>query len=74
MNKVSLKINFAFGPYSAGQIITVFADSDGVLMDRYWRNRLTDSVIDNCISLVEKTKSGTSKTKVPKDELKNSEV
>lgn len=74
VNKVSLKINFAFGPYSVGQIITAFVDDDGVLIDRYWRDRLADSAIDNCISLVEKTKPGTSKSKVPKNDLKDSEV
>ena len=26
---------------------------DGVIKDKYWRNRLEDSKIDNCVSIVD---------------------
>jgi hypothetical protein len=28
------------------------ADIDGVPSDRFWRNRLKDSAIDNCVEIV----------------------
>ena len=30
------------------------ADIDGVPTDRFWRNRLKDSAIDNCVEIINK--------------------
>lgn len=35
-----------------GQSVSIQTDSNGTPLDRYWRNRLRDSVIDNCVEIV----------------------
>lgn len=32
-------------------------DKNGVPVDRYWRNRLKDSALDKCVSVVKATKT-----------------
>ncbi len=53
-NKISLKINKPFSGKKAGDIIEISTDKIGVPLDAYWRNRLKDSEIDNCIEILVK--------------------
>lgn len=48
---MKLEINHDWGPYKKGQIINT-PDVDGVSTDIYWRRRLADAEIDNCVSIV----------------------
>lgn len=38
------------------QIIKIECAPDGVPLDRFWRNRFTDSKIDNCLEIVKEDK------------------
>jgi hypothetical protein len=38
--------------------IIEIADIDGVPLDKFWRNRLKDSVIDNCVEIVSTQQKG----------------
>lgn len=48
------RINFDFGPFKKGQKVNVEIQN-GQTVDRFWRDRLKDSEIDNCISLLDAT-------------------
>lgn len=52
---MKIKLNKDILNHKAGKIIRI-PDKDGIPTERYWRNRLRDSKIDNCIEIVEKTK------------------
>ena len=43
--KIKLKINKDLRGFKAGAIVTV-------PLDRYWRSRLEDAKIDNCVEIV----------------------
>jgi hypothetical protein len=49
---MKIKINKNIRSYKAGQEIEIKTDKDNVPLDRYWRNRLRDSKIDNCIEII----------------------
>ena len=46
---IDLKINNVIG-YSGKQAIAV--DKHGVPLDKFWRDRLKDAVIDNCVEVI----------------------
>ena len=54
IKKISLKINKPFFGKKIGDIIEISADKSGIPLDAYWRNRLKDSAIDNCIEIITK--------------------
>jgi hypothetical protein len=60
--KLRLKINLPVGGHNAGDIIEVDADEKGTPLEQFWRRRLTDAAIDNCVEIViaktEPTKKG----------------
>lgn len=33
-------------------VVTIAVDSDGVPLSKFWRNRLKDSEIDNCVEVI----------------------
>ena len=53
---MKIRINKDMGIYKVGTQITV-PDTDGIPADIYWRRRLADAEIDNCCSVIIKTKS-----------------
>jgi hypothetical protein len=58
MKKISLKLNTDLNGKKAGDVITVEIDANKVITDRYWRRRLADASIDNCVEVVkQETKS-----------------
>ena len=61
-----IKLNTDLRGLKAGTTIGIKTDKDGTPLDRYWRNRMKDAPIDNCIEVV-KTKVKT-KTKGKKEE------
>lgn len=61
MNTIKLKLNMPLQNKKAGEIITLNVDENGVIHDDYWRNRLKDAALDNCVSIVDNSSSTTSK-------------
>lgn len=49
------KLNCALGGHAAGAEISLQCSKSGVPIDRFWRRRLNDSKIDNCMEKVKKT-------------------
>ena len=52
MTKIRLRLNRALNGLPEGSVVALDADANGVPLDRYWRNRLKDSAIDGCVSVV----------------------
>lgn len=58
MNKISLKlklnrdIKYNKKRFKQGQIIKIDVDINNTPLDRFWRNRVKDSSIDNCVEFV----------------------
>lgn len=44
-----LKLNRDLRGFKAGQVIDVQVDASGVPTDKFWRNRVKDAEIDNCV-------------------------
>lgn len=58
---LSLKINKPFshpkfGKLSVGSIVTIDCDKYKQPIDRFWRARLKDSAIDNCVEIITEKK------------------
>jgi len=62
--KLKIKVNKTVGTYKKGTIVTVDA-VDGVPLSKFWRDRIKDSTIDSCVSIIPKRvkKSTIDKTK-----------
>ncbi len=56
MRKVKLKVNVDIGDKKAGDVLILDADKNGIILDPFWRRRLSDSSIDGCVSLVGESK------------------
>lgn len=50
--KVKIKIKKKFHTYVVDEVVIVDADSQGNPYSRFWRNRLRDSVVDDCVEFV----------------------
>lgn len=50
MNTIKVKLNQKLGGYQKGTILKI--GSKSCPMNKFWRNRLTDSEIDNCLSIM----------------------
>lgn len=48
-----LKLNTDLAGHKAGSVIRI-KYKNGIPVDHYWRNRLEDSAVDGCVSLVTK--------------------
>lgn len=57
--KIRLNQNLStpFGKFKKDEIINIEIDADGVATQKFWRNRIADSVIDNCVTIVAEEKS-----------------
>ena len=51
---IELKLNAALRGHDAGTTVKIRVDGKGIPLDFYWRERIKDSKIDNCVSLVGK--------------------
>jgi len=56
MKTIKIKINKNLPNFSAGTELTLSVDDFGTPFDNFWRNRLKDSSIDNCIEIIKSTK------------------
>ena len=63
--KLNLNIKKEGKVFTKGSVIDVEADSNNIPLDRFWRRRLIDSRIDNCVEIIEKkeTKNNNKKNK-----------
>ena len=48
--KLNSDLKTPSGKHFAGSIIEIECDGEGVALDRFWRSRIKDSEIDNCLS------------------------
>ena len=53
---MKIKLNADLAQYKKGEIIEI-EDKNGMPVESYWRNRLKESEIDNCITIVTKAVS-----------------
>lgn len=52
MNLIKLKILKSLKKYKIGEVINIEADLNDNPIDRYWRNRIKDSKIDQCVEVI----------------------
>lgn len=52
-----LKLNAPLRGLSSNTIITIRTDKKGIPQDKYWRDRLKDAGIDNCVEIIKETKT-----------------
>ena len=48
---MKIKLNYDLRKHKKNDIIEIAVDENNVPIDRYWRNRLRDSKIDNCVTI-----------------------
>jgi hypothetical protein len=44
-------------------VVDVKTDKNGIICNKFWRNRLKDALIDNCVEIVTERKKPKEKTK-----------
>lgn len=66
MSKLKLQLHADLGDFLKGRTIEVEA-TNGIPVDKYWRDRIKDSKIDGCVSIVKSTKKAIAK----KQEMNN---
>ena len=52
--KVNLQLNSALRGLPEGAIVKIKVDKEGIPMERYWRDRVKDALVDNCVQFVVK--------------------
>lgn len=52
--EVNILIKKKLPPHNVGDEVKIPVDEGGIPLDKYWRRRLRDSKIDNCIEIKEK--------------------
>jgi len=60
---MKLKLNTSLAGYEAGRTIEIACDSEGVPLNKFWRRRLKDATIDNCVSIITERKKTTKEKK-----------
>lgn len=50
--KKTLRLNVPLRGKQVGETVVCDCDADGKIIDSYWRARLDDAVIDNCVTEV----------------------
>ena len=50
--KVKIQINKPFLKHKSGDVVEVKSNDKGNPYDKFWRNRIRDSQIDNCVQVV----------------------
>jgi hypothetical protein len=53
MDKIKIRLNADLRGFLKGKELIIDIDSAGNPTDAFWRGRLKDSAIDNCIEIVE---------------------
>lgn len=65
---VEYKINKPIAKHRKDDTVRIKCDLDGVPLDRYWRDRLKDAKVDNCMEMLKdkKKKAGSSEAQPAK--------
>lgn len=64
---IEIEINMDFKPYAKGQVIKV-RSANGVPLEKYWRKRIRDSEIDNCVTVKQPVEKKTTKANKENEE------
>lgn len=56
MKSITIKLNVPLKGKKAGAEFPIMVDKAGTPLDLFWRKRVKDSKIDNCLEIVKKTK------------------
>lgn len=67
MKQIKLKLNRDIKDHKKGEVLTLLAHKDSQPLDRYWRARLKDSILDNCCEIVKNKKKAPAKQKPKKE-------
>lgn len=69
---IRIKLNVALGGYPKGWVLRLPA-INGVPVDQFWRRRVKDSAIDDCVTIINKKKElpKEEKTNLPKEKKKS---
>lgn len=60
---MKIKLNHSMAGYEAGRTVTILTDASGVPLDKFWRRRIKDAQIDNCLEVIKPSKPKAEKTK-----------
>ena len=60
---MKIKLNTPMKGYEAGREVTIECDSSGVPLEKFWRRRLRDAKIDNCVEVIKSSKPKQEKVK-----------
>lgn len=63
---MKIKLNVDLNGLPKGRVITIKTNSEGTIIDAFWRARFKDSKIDNCIEIVKEEKPEITKEEKPK--------
>ena len=64
--KINKSISTPIGKKMKGDIISIECDANSIPLDLFWRSRVKDSAIDNCVEFIEKEKPIVTKKKKDK--------
>ena len=53
---MKIKLNVDMLKFKAGRVLNIEVDQNNIPIDQFWRNRLKDAEIDNCVEIVNKKK------------------
>ena len=56
MKTIKFKLNTPMAGYEAGREVAVQTDEAGVPLEKFWRRRIRDAKIDNCVEVVAQPK------------------
>lgn len=54
---MKLKINKRVKGHAVGAVVDVPVDADGTPLDKFWRRRLKDAKIDECVEVVKPSRT-----------------
>lgn len=54
MKLLTIKLNVPLNGFAEGREINIEVDSKNIPLDRFWRARLEDSKIDNCVEVIKR--------------------
>jgi hypothetical protein len=60
---MKVKLNKNIAPYKAGREINIACDEHNIPLEKFWRDRLKDSEIDNCLTVISEEKVNTKSKK-----------
>lgn len=52
-NQLKIMLNTDLVKFKKGHILTLECDEEGIPFNPFWRRRLLDAVIDNCVTVID---------------------